>query len=198
MAMLLFILVFMKNFHNKSDYDILDRIISCKWTRNVIERDDFLWHLPGGPEEFHHNSHWTSQGFESITNIRGVIINERVPIFQAVMSICCTVVWFASLYLVSTHVGNCHVDMCSCRGKGMSVEHCCPQGILKHFIGNLRGSTVRGIGGSVLPRKIFFSWLPWLSYITWRWNTPRTALLTWSCGSRSCILLGDIPGPHFS
>ena len=27
---MLFILVFMKNVHNKFDYDILDRIISCK------------------------------------------------------------------------------------------------------------------------------------------------------------------------
>jgi hypothetical protein len=72
MTMLLFILVFMKNVHNKSDYDILDMIIICKQTRNVIERDDLLWHFPEGPEQFHHNSHWTPQGFGSITNIRGV------------------------------------------------------------------------------------------------------------------------------
>ena len=33
------------------------------------------------------------------------------------MPICCRGVWFASQYLVNTHVG-CHVDMCSCRGEG--------------------------------------------------------------------------------
>jgi hypothetical protein len=35
-----------------------------------------------------------------------------------VMSTCCTGVWFARQYLLNTHVGSCHVDMCSCRGKG--------------------------------------------------------------------------------
>jgi hypothetical protein len=71
----------------------------------------------------------------------------------------------------------------------MSVEHCCPQGILKHFVGNLGGSTVHGIGGNVLPRKVFFflASLTLLCNMTIKYPQDRTAdLIVWVAVVYTC------------
>jgi hypothetical protein len=101
------------------------------------------------------------------------------------MSICCTGVWFASQYLVNTHVGCCHVDMYSCRREGDECRTLLPSRHIKALCTEFRRKCVT-------KEDIFFlASLTLVFNMTMKYPQDGTADLI------VCVA-GDIPGLRFS